>query len=46
MYLFTVILNGLENAMLQVGKLMLLGLITTLGTSAVAANAIANSLVE
>ncbi|MBU5442135.1 MATE family efflux transporter [Paenibacillus sp. MSJ-34] len=42
--LFIGIPNGLENGMLQVGKLLVLGLITTLGTSAVAANAIANSI--
>ncbi len=36
--------NGLENGMFQVGKLLVLNLITTFGTSAVAANAIANSI--
>ena len=36
--------NGLENGMFQAGKLMVLNLITTFGTSAVAANAIANSV--
>ena len=42
--LFIGIPNGLENGMFQVGKLMVLNLITTFGTSAVAANAIANSV--
>ena len=36
--------NGLENGMFQVGKLLVLGLVTPLGTSATAANAIANSI--
>ncbi len=36
--------NGLENGMFQVGKLAVLNLITTFGTAAVAANAIANSI--
>lgn len=36
--------NGLENGMFQVGKLLVLGLVTPLGTSATAANAIANSV--
>ena len=36
--------NGMENGMFQVGKLMVLGLVTPLGTSATAANAIANSV--
>ena len=36
--------NGLENGMFQIGKLLVLGLVTPLGTSATAANAIANSL--
>ena len=42
--LFIGIPNGLENGMFQAGKLMVLNLITTFGTSAVAANAIANSI--
>ena len=42
--LFIGIPNGLENGMFQAGKLMVLNLITTFGTSAVAANAIANSV--
>ena len=36
--------NGLENGMFQVGKLAVLNLITSFGTAAVAANAIANSI--
>ena len=42
--LFIGIPNGLENGMFQAGKLMVLNLITVFGTSAVAANAIANSV--
>ena len=42
--LFIGIPNGMENGMFQVGKLLVLNLITTFGTSAVAANAIANSI--
>lgn len=36
--------NGMENGMFQIGKLLVLGLVTPLGTSATAANAIANSV--
>lgn len=36
--------NGLENGMFQVGKLLVQNLITSFGTSAIAANAIANSV--
>ena len=36
--------NGLENGLFQVGKLLVLSLITTFGTNAVAANAISNSI--
>ena len=42
--LFIGIPTGMENGMFQAGKLMVLNLITTFGTSAVAANAIANSI--
>lgn len=42
--LFIGIPNGMENGMFQVGKLLVLSLITSFGTSAVAANAIANSI--
>lgn len=42
--LFIGIPTWLENGMFQAGKLMVLSLITTFGTSAVAANAIANSI--
>ena len=36
--------NGLENGLFQAGKLVVLNLITTFGTNAMAANAIANSI--
>ncbi|HIQ59230.1 MAG TPA: MATE family efflux transporter [Candidatus Merdivicinus intestinavium] len=36
--------NGLENGLFQAGKLIVLSLITSFGTNAVAANAIANSI--
>lgn len=36
--------NGLENAMFQFGKVVLQGLIATLGSSAIAANAVAGNL--
>lgn len=42
--LFVGIPNGLENGMFQIGKLLVLNLITTFGTAAVAANAITNSI--
>ena len=42
--LFIGIPTGMENGMFQAGKLMVLNLITTFGTSAVAVNAIANSI--
>lgn len=42
--LFIGIPNGMENGMFQAGKLLVLNLVTTFGTSAVAANAIANSV--
>lgn len=42
--LFVGIPNGLENGLFQVGKLLVLNLITTFGTAAVAANAIGNSV--
>lgn len=36
--------SGLENSMFQIGKLCVSSLISTLGTSAIAANAVANTL--
>lgn len=36
--------NGLENSMFQLGKIMVLSLISTFGTSAIAANAVSNSV--
>ena len=36
--------NGVENSMFQLGKLILLSMIATFGTSAIAANAVGNSI--
>lgn len=36
--------NGLENSMFQLGKIMVLSLISTFGTSAIAANAVSNAV--
>ena len=36
--------NGLENSMFQLGKILLLSLISTFGTASIAANAVSNSL--
>ncbi len=36
--------NGVENSMFQVGKLILLSMIATFGTSAIAANAVGNAI--
>ncbi|MCD8035820.1 MAG: MATE family efflux transporter [Clostridiales bacterium] len=36
--------NGVENSLFQLGKVMLLSLVSTMGTSAVAANAVGNTM--
>lgn len=36
--------SSLENSIFQIGKILVLGLITSLGTTAIAANAVANSV--
>lgn len=36
--------NGVENSMFQLGKILLLSLVATFGTSSIAANAVSNSL--
>jgi putative MATE family efflux protein len=36
--------NGLENSIFQAGKILLMGLVTSFGTTAIAANSMANSL--
>jgi len=42
--LYVGIPNGLENSLFQLGKILLLSLISTLGTAAIAANAVANTV--
>lgn len=36
--------NGMENSMFQIGKLLVLSLVATFGTSAIAANAVSNTI--
>lgn len=36
--------NGLENSIFQIGKLLVVGLVSTLGVSMIAANAVANNI--
>ena len=38
--------NGLENSMFQLGKILVLSLVSTFGTSAIAANAVANVVAQ
>lgn len=43
--LFIAIPNGMENSMFQLGKILVLSVVSTMGTSAIAANAVGNALV-
>ncbi|WFA08602.1 MATE family efflux transporter [Tissierella sp. Yu-01] len=38
--------NGIENSMFQLGKIMLLSVVSTFGTAAITANAVANSVTQ
>lgn len=42
--LYVGIPNGLENSLFQLGKILLLSLVSTIGTAAIAANAVANTI--
>lgn len=42
--LFIGIPNGIENSMFQLGKILLISIISTLGTASIAANAISNTI--
>ena len=42
--LYIAVPNGLENSMFQLGKILVLSVVCTMGTSAIAANATANTL--
>ena len=42
--LFIAVPNGLENSMFQLGKILVLSVVSTMGTSAIAANAVGNTL--
>ena len=42
--LYIAVPNGLENSMFQLGKIMVLSVVSTMGTSAIAASAVGNTL--
>ncbi len=42
--LFIAVPNGLENSMFQLGKILVLSVVSTMGTAAIAANAVAGTL--
>ena len=42
--LYIAIPNGMENSMFQLGKILVLSVVATMGTSAIAANAVSNTL--
>lgn len=42
--LYIGILNGLENSMFQLGKILVLSLVTSFGTASIAANAVSNNI--
>lgn len=42
LFLYIGVPNGLENSMFQLGKIVVLSLVSTFGTSAIAANAVGN----
>lgn len=42
--LFIAVPNGMENSMFQLGKILVLSLVSTMGTSAIAANAVGGTL--
>ena len=42
--LYIAVPNGLENSMFQLGKILVLSVVSTMGTSAIAANAVGNTL--
>lgn len=44
LFLYIGVPNGLENSMFQLGKIVVLSLVSTFGTSAIAANAVGNTI--